>query len=175
MIDGIDITQIDPADLRRFVSYVPQDVNLFKGTIKENIVSSEQHPDVSDIIYAAQVSGVEEFVQTHPLGFDMPIGERGAGLSGGQRQSVGIARALMKESSVMIMDEPSNSMDQTSESRLLAKLKKELHDQTVMIITQKLSLLDMTDRVIVMHQSKVLLDGSKEDVTAQLGGGANVK
>ncbi|MEA3371004.1 MAG: type I secretion system permease/ATPase [Campylobacterota bacterium] len=175
MIDGIDITQIDPADLRRFVSYVPQDVNLFKGTIKENIVSSEQHPDVGDIIYAAQVSGVEEFVQTHPLGFDMPIGERGAGLSGGQRQSVGIARALMKKSSVMIMDEPSNSMDQTTESRLLSKLKVELKNQTVLIVTQKLSLLDMAERVIVMHQSKVLLDGSKEEVTAQLGGGSNVK
>jgi len=175
MIDGIDITQIDPADLRRFVSYVPQDINLFKGTIKENIVSSEQHPDVSDIIYAAQVSGVEEFVQTHPLGFDMPIGERGAGLSGGQRQSVGVARALVKDSSIMIMDEPSNSMDQTTEARLLANLKRELVSQTVVIITQKLSLLDMTDRVIVMHQSKVLLDGSKDEVTKQLGGGSNVK
>ena len=175
MIDGIDITQIDPADLRRFVSYVPQDVNLFKGTIKDNIVSSEQHPDVGDIIYAAEISGVEEFVQTHPMGFDMPIGERGAGLSGGQRQSVGIARALMKKSSIMIMDEPSNAMDQTTESRLLAKLKRELYDQTVIIITQKLSLLDMTDRVIVMHQSKVLLDGSKEEVTKQLGGSSNVK
>ncbi len=175
MIDGIDITQIDPADLRRFISYVPQDINLFKGTIKDNIVSSEQHPDVSDIIYAARVSGVEEFVQTHPLGFDMPIGERGAGLSGGQRQSVGVARALMKESSIMIMDEPSNSMDQTTESRLLAKLKEELQDQTVVIITQKLSLLAMTDRVIVMHQSKVLLDGSKEEVTKQLGGDSSVK
>ena len=175
MIDGIDITQIDPADLRRFVSYVPQDINLFKGTIKDNIVSSEQHPDVSDIIYAARVSGVEEFVQTHPLGFDMPIGERGAGLSGGQRQSVGIARSLVKDSSIMIMDEPSNSMDQTTEARLLANLKRELDNQTVMIITQKLSLLDMTNRVIVMHQSKVLLDGSKDEVTKQLGGGSNVK
>ncbi len=169
MIDGIDITQIDPADLRRFISYVPQDIHLFKGTIKENIVSSEQHPDVEDIIYASQVSGVEEFVKTHPLGYDMPIGERGAGLSGGQRQSVGIARALMKDSAVMIMDEPSNSMDQTTESKLLKKLKVELEEETVIIITQKFSLLEMTERVIVMHNSKVLLDGPKDQVTKQLG------
>jgi len=175
MIDGIDLTQIDPADLRRFIAYVPQDIHLFKGTIKDNIISSEQYPDVGDIIYAAQVSGVEEFVQTHPMGFDMPIGERGAGLSGGQRQSVGIARSLMQDSSIMIMDEPSNAMDQTTESRLLGKLKIELAQETVLIITQKFSLLDMTERIIVMHNSKVLLDGPKEQVTKQLGGTSDVK
>jgi len=170
LIDDIDITQVDPADLRRFVSYVPQDIHLFRGTIKDNIVSSEQHPAVEDVINAAQVSGVEDFVKTHPLGFDMPIGERGAGLSGGQRQSVGVARALMQESSIMIMDEPSNAMDQTSEAQLLSRLSQELQNQTVIIITQKLSLLAMTDRVIVMHNSKVLLDGLKDEVTKKLGG-----
>ena len=173
LIDDIDIAQIDPADLRRFISYVPQDVHLFKGTIKENIVSSEQHPDVGDIIYAAQVSGVEDFVKTHPLGYDMPIGERGAGLSGGQRQSVGVARALMQESSIMIMDEPSNAMDQTTEKNLMNRLKKELNNQTVVIITQKLGLLEMVDRVIVMHNSKVLLDDTKDLVIKQLSGASN--
>ena len=169
LIDDIDISQIDPADLRRFMSYVPQDINLFRGTIKENIVSSEKHPDIADIIYATQVSGVEDFVQKHPLGFDMPIGERGAGLSGGQRQSVGIARALMQDSSVMLMDEPSNAMDQTTESNLLSRLTKELADQTVILITQKFSLLKMTERVIVMHNAKVLLDDEKTKVLKQLG------
>jgi len=172
LIDDIDISQIDPADLRRFIAYVPQDINLFRGTIKDNIISSEQHPAVEDIIKAAQVSGVEEFVKTHPLGFDMPIGERGAGLSGGQRQSVGVARSLMQESAIMIMDEPSNAMDQTTESILLENLSKELANQTTLIITQKLSLLSMADRVIVMHHSKVLLDGPKDEVTKRLGGNA---
>ncbi len=170
LIDDIDIAQIDPADLRRYISYVPQDIHLFRGTIKENIVSTEQHPNVGDIIYAAQVSGVEEFIRVHPLGYDMPIGERGAGLSGGQRQSVGVARALMQDSSIMIMDEPTNAMDTTTESQLLKHLTAELQEQTVVIITQKLSLLSMTDRVIVMHNSKVLLDGPKDEVTKQLGG-----
>jgi ATP-binding cassette subfamily C protein LapB len=173
LIDDIDITQIDPADLRRFISYVPQDVHLFKGTIKENIVSSEQHPDVGDIIYAAQVSGVEEFVRTHPLGYDMPIGERGAGLSGGQRQSVGVARALMQDSSIMIMDEPTNSMDQTTEKRLMDRLKVELKDQTLVVITQKMALLEMVERVIVMHNSQVLLDDKKDVVVKQLGGASH--
>lgn len=170
LIDDIDLTQIDPADMRRYTSYVPQEIHLFKGTIKDNIISSEQHPDMSDVIYAAEVSGVEEFVKSHPMGYDMPIGERGYGLSGGQKQSVGIARALMQRSSVMIMDEPSNAMDQTSESILLSKLKEALKEQTLLLITQKYSLLDMTERIIVMHHSKVLLDGKKEDVLRQLGG-----
>ncbi|MEA2074017.1 MAG: type I secretion system permease/ATPase [Campylobacterota bacterium] len=175
LIDDIDIAQIDPADLRRFISYVPQDITLFRGTIKENIVSSEQHPAVEDIINAAQISGVEEFIKTHPSGFDMPIGERGAGLSGGQRQSVGVARALMQESAIMVMDEPSNAMDQTTESILLSNLSKQLKNQTVVTITQKLSLLAMADRVIVMHNSKVLLDGPKEEVTKKLGGASSGK
>lgn len=170
LIDDIDIAQIDPANLRRYLSYVPQDINLFRGTIKENIVSTEQHPAVEDIINAAQVSGAEDFIKVHPLGFDMPIGERGAGLSGGQRQSVGIARALMQDSSIMVMDEPTNAMDTTTELQLLKRLTVELKDQTVMLITQKLSLLSMADRVIVMHNSKILLDGPKDEVTKQLGG-----
>ena len=170
LLDDIDIEQIDPADLRRYISYVPQDINLFSGTIKENIISSELHPEVERVLQAADISGVAEFVKTHPSGFDMPIGERGAGLSGGQRQSVGVARALMQESSIMIMDEPSNAMDTTTEGQLLKKLSMHLATQTVLLVTQKLSLLAMTDRVIVMHHAKVLLDGTKEEVTKQLGG-----
>lgn len=170
LLDDIDIQQIDPADLRRYISYVPQDIHLFRGTIKENIVSSEQRPAIEDIIRAAQISGSDDFIKTHPLGFDMPIGERGSGLSGGQRQSVGVARALMQKSYITIMDEPSNAMDQTTEAQLLSRLTAHLKKQTVILITQKLSLLAMTDRVIVMHHSKVLLDGSKEEVTKQLGG-----
>ena len=173
LIDDIDITQIDPADLRRFIAYVPQDVHLFKGTIKDNIISSEQYPDVSEIVYAAQTSGVENFVKTHPLGYDMPIGERGAGLSGGQRQSVGIARALLQDSSIMIMDEPTNAMDQTTEKELMQRLKKELADETVLVITQKYSLLDLVDRVIVMHNSKVMLDDTTKEVIKQLSGNSN--
>ncbi|MDF1875011.1 type I secretion system permease/ATPase [Sulfurimonas sp. SAG-AH-194-I05] len=174
LIDGIDISQIDPADLRRNMGFVPQDVNLFKGTLKDNIISSERHPSDEDVIRASIVSGTYEFVHTHPKGYDMPIGERGAGLSGGQRQSVGIARALLGGTNIMLMDEPSNSMDQTSEANLIGQLKDELHNSTMILVTQKLALLDLADRVMVMHKAKLIIDGPKSEVTQKLRAGENV-
>lgn len=173
LIDGIDIEQIDPADLRRHVGYVPQDIHLFKGSIKDNIISSERHPHDEDVIRASIISGAFEFIHTHPRGYEMPIGERGAGLSGGQRQSVGVARALLQDSSIMLMDEPSNAMDQTSEKQLIERLRDELKSKTLLLVTQKLSLLALANRVIVMHHAKVLLDGSKDEVTKKLQGGTN--
>ncbi len=174
LIDGIDISQIDPADLRRLMSYVSQDINLFQGTLKENIISSEIHPSDEDIIRASKISGTYEFVHTHPKGYDMPIGERGAGLSGGQRQSVGVARALLEDSTIMLMDEPTNAMDQTSEARLIKNLKEEVTGKTVILITQKLNLLELCNRVIVMHHSKLIVDGSKEEVMKKLQGTQDV-
>ncbi len=174
LIDGIDIAQVDPADIRRSISYVPQDINLFKGTLKENIISSERHPSDEDVIRASIVSGTYEFVHTHPKGYEMPIGERGAGLSGGQRQSVGVARALLGDTQIMLMDEPSNSMDQTTEGKLLKQLKTELKDKTMILVTQKLTLLDLADRVMVMHQAKLILDGPKNEVTNKLRGSSHV-
>jgi ATP-binding cassette, subfamily C, bacterial LapB len=171
LIDGIDVAQIDPSDLRRFIAYVPQDIHLFRGTIKENIISSERYPSDHDVIHAAEVSTTAEFVHTHPLGYDMPIGERGMGLSGGQRQSVGIARALVHKSNILLMDEPSNSMDSTTEAKLMSNLKQEMNGRSFLLVTQKMSMLGLVDRVIVMHQSKVVIDDQKHNVLEKLGGG----
>ena len=171
LIDNIDIAQIDPAELRRYIGYVPQDIHLFSGTLKENIISSERHPHDEDIIHAAEVSGTATFAHVHPKGYDMSIGERGAGLSGGQRQSVGIARALMQESVLMLMDEPTNAMDQTTEMALMKNLQRELKTRTLILVTQKFSVLDLVDRVIVMHNGKLILDGPKQQTLKQLQGG----
>jgi ATP-binding cassette subfamily C protein LapB len=170
LIDDIDISQIDPADLRRFMGYVPQEVHLFMGTIKENIISSDRHPHDEDVIKASYISGADDFIHAHPRGYDMLVGERGTGLSGGQKQSVGIARALLQDSSVILMDEPTNAMDQGSENIILNRLKPEIADKTFLLITQKLSMLELCDRVIVMHKSKVFLDGEKDKVLKQLNG-----
>ena len=170
LIDGIDISQIDPADLRKKVSYVPQDIHLFRNTIKSNILGNYKFVDDEWLIECSKISGTDEFVKLHPMGYDMPIGERGAGLSGGQRQSVGIARALINDSNIWLFDEPTNAMDQTSESYILNSLKEKIDEKTLLLVTQKMNMLDLVSRVIVMNQGEKVLDGEKDEVIKRLGG-----
>lgn len=167
-IDGVDVRQIDPADIRRNIGYVPQDVMLFYGTVRENITFGVPHADDAEILEAARLSGVDEFVNRHPLGFDMPVGERGEGLSGGQRQAVVIARAWLRHPSLLIMDEPTNSMDNSSEERFKAQLAQRLGHETLILVTHRASLLDLVDRVIVMDQGRVAADGPKDQVLEAL-------
>jgi ATP-binding cassette, subfamily C, bacterial LapB len=171
LLDGIDIKQIDPADLRKNISYVSQDITLFKGSVKDNIMYRSSHASDEQMIHASTISGADEFIRKHPKGYEMPIGERGMGLSGGQRQSIGIARALLFESPIVIMDEPTNAMDQLSENRLIANLKTYLEEKTAIIITQKNTVLPLVDRIIVMNEGKVFLDGPSDHVISQLSGG----
>jgi ATP-binding cassette subfamily C protein LapB len=173
LVDGIDINQIDPADLRKNISYVSQDIHLFRGTVKDNIIYRASHASDGALLKAAKVSGADEFIRRHPKGYEMPIAERGGGLSGGQRQSIGIARALLLETPIIMMDEPSNSMDQTTEARLLKSLQEHVKDRTAIYVTQKMNLLEIVDRVIVMHQGSIYLDGPKEKVLEKLQGGAS--
>jgi len=168
LIDGVDISQIDPARLRRFIGYVSQDIGLFRGTVKDNILHRVPTASDEELLIAAQLSGVDEFVKRHPMGYNMPIGERGQGVSGGQRQSIGIARALISDSPVMLMDEPTNALDQLSETLLMKKFGKAFEGKTLILVTQKLSLLSNTPRVIVMHEGKVFLDGPREEVLDSL-------
>jgi ATP-binding cassette subfamily C protein LapB len=170
LVDGIDIKQIDPVDLRRNVAYVAQDITLFKGTLKDNIIIRAPQADDASILETAKISGVDEFVNIHPLGFEMEVGERGEGLSGGQRQSVSIARAFLIDSPIMLFDEPTNMMDNSTEAKIKKNLMANISDRTLILITHKNSLLEMVDRVIVMHQGKKVLDGDKKSVIEKLGG-----
>jgi ATP-binding cassette subfamily C protein LapB len=172
LVDDIDIAQIDPARLRNFIGYVSQDVSLFRGTVKENIL--HRAPTASDekLLDVAKLSGVDEFIKRHPLGFNMPIGERGQGLSGGQRQSIGIARALISDAPIMLLDEPTANLDQLSESRLMSHFGKAFEGKTLILVTQKLQLLSHVTRVIVMHEGKVYLDGPRDEVLKTLKGEA---
>jgi ATP-binding cassette subfamily C protein LapB len=170
LIDGIDIDQIDPADLRKNIGYVAQDINLFRGTIKQNILGSSKFVDDEKMLECSQISTTDDFVKLHPMGYDMPIGERGYGLSGGQRQSVGLARALMNDADILLFDEPTNAMDQVTENSVLNNLRPVVQDKTLLLVTQKMSMLDLVDRVIVMNNGKKILDGDKSFVMKQLGG-----
>ena len=171
LIDGIDLKQIDPADLRKNLGYVSQDIMLFRGTVKDNITFRATHATDGAMIRAAQISGTAEFIKKHPRGYEMPIGERGQGLSGGQRQSIGIARAFLLDAPIMLMDEPSNAMDQITEARLLHNLSTNLQGRTSLYVTQKMTLLNIVQRVIVMNDGKIFIDAPKEDALRQLQGG----
>ena len=170
LIDDIDIAQIDPARLRHFIGYVSQDVSLFRGTVKDNILHRAPVANDDKLLQVAQLSGVDEFVRRHPLGFNMPIGERGQGLSGGQRQSIGIARALISDAPLMLLDEPTANLDQLSESTLMSHFSEAFKGKSLILVTQRLQLLSHVSRVIVMHEGKVYLNGPREEVLTALKG-----
>ena len=173
LINQTDQAQIDPADLRRNFAYIAQDVTLFRGTIRDNITAARIEASDEDVLRAAQISGVYEFVKTHPLGLDAQVGEGGSALSGGQRQAVALARAMLTKPSLYICDEPTNAMDVQAENAFVQHIKGEVHNKTLILITHRLSLLDIVDRIIVVEQGKVIMDGAKADVIKSLSGGGD--
>ena len=170
LIDGVDINQIDPVDLRKNIAYIPQDVMLFNGTVRENIVYKAPYVDDETILRAMKIGGVDDFIDSNPLGADLPVMERGDGLSGGQRQSVAISRAFLIDSPIVLLDEPTNSLDSSTENKIKKLLEDNIKDKTTVLITHKLSLLDMVDRLIVISDAHVVIDGKKDEVLARLNG-----
>lgn len=171
LVDGTDVRQIDPADLRRAVGVVPQDIYLFFGSVKENIAIGAPYADDTAILRAARISGVDEFVSKHPLGLDLPVGERGMTLSGGQRQAVAVARALLLDPPILLLDEPTSAMDNTTEGRFKARLGTVLTNKTLIMVTHRGSLLTLVDRLIVMDGGRIVADGPKEIVMEALASG----
>ena len=170
-LDDTDIRQIDPAELRRFIGYVPQDITLFRGTIRENIILGSPEVEDERILRAAELAGVSQFAGKHPKGFDMEIGEQGRGLSGGQRQSVAMARALLHDPPILILDEPSSSMDNRTETRMKTNLKNLLAGKTLVLITHRGSLLDLVERIIIIDNGAVVADGPRDQVLSAMKSG----
>ncbi|MGD9649283.1 MAG: ATP-binding cassette domain-containing protein, partial [Dongiaceae bacterium] len=164
MIDGTDVRQIYPSDLRRNIGVCPQDVFLFYGTVKDNIIMGRAALDDRAVLQAGTLAGVTDFLKTHPLGYDLSIGERGEGLSGGQRQAIALARALVSDPSVLILDEPTSSMDPGLENRIKSRLDRYLRDKTLILITHRASMLSMVNRLIVLDNGKVMADGPRDQV-----------
>lgn len=171
LVDGVDIYQIDPVDLRKHIGYVPQDISLMKGTVRDNLIFREPSADERMIFKAARISGVEDFVNHHPRGFDMNVGERGEGISGGQRQSIAIARAVISDAPIMILDEPTNMMDSMTEDKIKKNLAEAFEHKTIVLITHKSSLLDLVDRLIVVEDGKIVADGPKQEILNKLSKG----
>ena len=170
-VDGVDVRQLDPADLRRNIGYVPQDVTLFYGTLRDNIAIGAPYADDAAILAAAEAGGLSEFVNRHPDGFDMLIGERGESLSGGQRQGVAIARAFLMDPPILLLDEPTSAMDFSSEQQFKDRLRKIAAHKTVLIVTHRNSLLELATRIIVVDDGKVVADGPRDQVIQALQSG----
>lgn len=172
LLDGTDYRQINPDDLRQQIGYVPQDVSLFYGSIRENICIGAPFIDDASLIKAADIAGIGSFTNNHPDGFDRQVGEKGSELSGGQRQAVAIARALLRNPNLLIMDEPTSAMDDGSERRLKLQLTHYLtSEHTLILITHKLSMLELVNRIIVLDDGQLIADGPKESVLAALQAG----
>ena len=171
LFDGIDMRQLDPADVRRNLGCVSQDITLFYGSLRENITFGMPHARDDAIVAAAETAGLNEFVQRHPQGFDMQVGERGELLSGGQRQGVGIARAVLHNAPLLLLDEPTSAMDFSTEAVVTQRMQAFTEGKTVVLVTHRTSMLSFVDRVIVVDQGKIVADGPRERIMQALAAG----
>ena len=170
LVDDIEINQIDPADLRHNIGYLSQDVSLMSGSIRDNIVFKDPHIDDERLIEVSEISGVSQFVNKLPMGFDTPVGEQGAWLSGGQRQSIALGRALLLDEPILILDEPTNSMDNTTEAIIRENLFAYTRDKTLILVTHKAPMLDLVERLVVIDDGRIVMDGPKDRVLESLQG-----
>jgi ATP-binding cassette, subfamily C, bacterial LapB len=175
LIDGIDARQIDPAELRRAVGYVQQDTHLFYGSMRENITMTSPHADDPAVLAAAHAGGIDEFINANPKGFDLLVGERGETLSGGQRQGVGIARALIAKPNILLLDEPTSAMDHSSEDNVKKRLIAAAAGKTIVLITHRSTMFDLVNRIIVVDTGRIVADGPKDMVIEALRTGKVAK
>ncbi len=181
LVDDIVNTQLEPLSLRRQIGYVPQDVTLFHGSLRENIELGRVQASDTLLVDAMRVSGLDEIVATLPAGVGTQVGERGDRLSGGQRQIVAIARALLTRPRLLLMDEPSSMIDPGNEQKLISRLRA-LGDTTIVLVTHRMAMLALVDRLVVMDRGRIVADGRRDEVLRALaqqqnaagGQGANV-
>lgn len=167
LIDGVDLRQIDRSDVRRNIGVMLQDTWLFSGTVKENLQMGFYEYDDAHVLNIAKISGVDDFIARHPQGYDMELRERGEGLSGGQRQSINLARALLHDPNLLVLDEPTSSMDTATEKSVIGRLKSWAGTRTLVMVTHRNTLLELADRVLVMDQGAVVADTTPEKLKAQ--------
>ena len=164
LIDGVDVRQIDPADIRKNIGVMLQDSWLFSGTVRENIQMGFNEYDDEHILGICKVAGVDDFVGSHPKGYELEIKERGIGLSGGQRQTINLARSLLHNPNILLLDEPTSSMDQGTEKKVIESLSEFASGKTILIVTHRNPILAMVDRVFVIENGKIITDQTPEQL-----------
>ncbi|MEZ3415930.1 type I secretion system permease/ATPase [Pantoea dispersa] len=168
--DGLDVNQIDPADWRKAVGFVSQDARLFYGTLRENVMIGRPDATANELLRVLNLTGLDHVAARHPSGINLSVGEGGEGLSGGQRQLVSLARTLLTQPKVLLMDEPTSAMDSMTESQFLTHLRRASEGHTLIVVTHRPSILALVDRIIVVEEGKIVADGPKEQVLAALEG-----
>lgn len=172
-LDGVDVSQLAPEFVREHIGYLPQDVRLFNGTLRENLTLGLPSPSDTQILRAASLTGLAQAIQDHPRGLELPIAEGGRGLSGGQRQLVGLTRLLLAQPKIMLLDEPTASMDGQLETVVMNHLFNEIaKDSVLIVVTHKLALLPLVNRIIVINRGKITIDGPRDEVVAKMRGAA---
>ena len=169
-VDGVDLRQLDPGDFRLKVGYVPQDSRLFNGTLRDNVLLGRPGADAGRLAAVAKLTGLARVAESHPLGWDLPVGESGSLLSGGQRQLVALTRSLITDPKILLMDEPTSSMDAQSELAFLRQLHESARGCTLIMVTHRPAVLELVQRIIVVDAGKVVMDGPKAQVLAALSG-----
>lgn len=164
LLDNLDLRQLDIADLRSQIGYVAHDLPLLAGSLRDNLTLGARHVSDARMLEVAELTGVTELARQHPQGFDRPVGERGQLLSGGQRQAVLLARALLLEPPILILDEPTSHMDNSSEEQLRQRLLDWVPGKTVLLVTHRTSMLSLVDRLLVLDNGKIVADGPKDAV-----------
>ncbi len=169
LIDSVDLRQYHPSDIRRGIGFVMQDVVLFYGTVRENIALGHPKADDALILRAAKLAGVDDFIGTHPQGYNMEVAERGQNLSGGQRQAIALARALLMDPQILMLDEPTSAMDNTSEQVFMRRLGAVLNSgRTLLLTTHRMTLLRMVDRLIILDRGLIIADGPRDEILRRL-------
>ncbi|MBC7729454.1 MAG: ATP-binding cassette domain-containing protein, partial [Microbacteriaceae bacterium] len=169
-VDGLDLRQLDPSDFRAGVAYVPQDSRLFNGTLRDNVLLGRPGANPMRLAAVAKLTGLARVAENHPLGWDLPVGESGNLLSGGQRQLVALTRSLITDPKILLMDEPTSSMDAQSELAFLRQLQVAAQGCTLVMVTHRPAVLELVSRIIVVDAGKVVMDGPKAQVLAALSG-----
>jgi ATP-binding cassette subfamily C protein LapB len=168
LVDGTEVRQLDAAQMRRNMGSVLQDTVLLSGSVRDNIVLERDHIDDEEMLRAARLSGTHDFMGRLANGYELRLADRGESLSGGQRQSIAIARALAGNPSILLLDEPTSAMDAQTEVALIERLQRETADRTALIITHRLPLLKLVSRIIVIGEGKVVADGPRDAILKQL-------
>ena len=168
MYDGVDIKQLHTEDLSSSVGIVLQDVQLFSGTVRENITMGRENISQEDLVQAGKLSGLDEFISKIPGGYDLLLADGGKGLSGGQRQAIALARSIVHKPSHFILDEPTSAMDMNAENLFINQVGSILKESTMLIVTHRMPLLNLVDRIIVMNEGQIVEDGPKDEIIQKL-------